>query len=174
MTDLTFQGQPVHGRLVRNLGALHLSRDPRHRLVLQIPLGAPDNAASLFLQGLSASFTPMTSTEASLLLFLQSTAPEFCDRLQVPVPRVELFHSGKLWGSCDWEHGIVRLHAALAFFPQSVREEALLHELCHLRIHDHSPAFWQLLTAQMPDWPYWEGVLRQHKGKAGTASVPAP
>lgn len=71
-----------------------------------------------------------------------------------------------MWGSCLAETGQIKLHEQLFRFPKQVAEEVLLHELCHLIEPKHNTAFWQLLTSQCADWPYWEGLLRGHTHSA--------
>ena len=57
----------------------------------------------------------------------------------------------KRWGSCT-KHGNVQLHPDLVKAPLDCIEYVIAHELCHLRVHDHSPAFYRLLSRLMPDW----------------------
>lgn len=49
------------------------------------------------------------------------------------------------WGSCTPEEGTIRLSLDLASFPAWVRDYVIVHELAHLRIADHSDAFWALV-----------------------------
>ncbi len=49
-----------------------------------------------------------------------------------------------LWGSCNAKKNI-SLNYKLLFFPRSVAEHVLLHELCHTKHLNHSAHFWQLL-----------------------------
>ena len=46
------------------------------------------------------------------------------------------------WGSCTPVDGSIRLSHRLRKAPQWVLDYVLVHELCHLRHLDHSPAFW--------------------------------
>jgi predicted metal-dependent hydrolase len=50
-----------------------------------------------------------------------------------------------LWGSCTPSTGAVRLSTRLAAFPDWVVDYVLVHELAHLAVADHSPAFWALV-----------------------------
>ncbi len=36
--------------------------------------------------------------------------------------------------------------------PREAIDYVLLHELCHVKHHDHSWAFYALLRRNMPDW----------------------
>jgi predicted metal-dependent hydrolase len=54
------------------------------------------------------------------------------------------------WGSCS-ANGRINLNACLLFLPEAHIRHVLLHELCHTRQLDHSPAFWRLLFALEPD-----------------------
>lgn len=50
------------------------------------------------------------------------------------------------WGSCTPADQTIRLSENLKDFPDYVIDYVIIHELAHLLIPDHSPAFWQLLA----------------------------
>jgi predicted metal-dependent hydrolase len=56
------------------------------------------------------------------------------------------------WGSCS-PAGELLLNPHLVKAPRPCVDYVLAHELCHLREHNHSPAFYRLLSALLPDWP---------------------
>lgn len=45
------------------------------------------------------------------------------------------------WGSCSWRTGRIRISDRLAAAPSWVLDYVLMHELAHMVVHDHSPAF---------------------------------
>jgi predicted metal-dependent hydrolase len=49
------------------------------------------------------------------------------------------------WGSCTPADGDIRLSDRLAAFPRWVLDYVIVHELAHLAVADHSPAFWSLV-----------------------------
>ena len=53
------------------------------------------------------------------------------------------------WGSCSGA-GDIRLNCALLFLPPRLAEHVMLHELCHLRVLNHSARFWRLLDSLQP------------------------
>jgi len=66
----------------------------------------------------------------------------------------------KRWGSCtfDGKTGRIRLSAHLIGHPQWVIAQVLLHELIHLVVHDHGPAFTALME-RSPDHDRGRGYL---------------
>ena len=58
--------------------------------------------------------------------------------------RVAIKHNTTNWGSCSSKNNI-NLNLNIVRLPAILRDYILLHELCHLRHHDHGQAFHLLL-----------------------------
>lgn len=57
-----------------------------------------------------------------------------------------------LWGSCHWRKRHVTYNLDLARQPRELVEYVVVHELTHLRVPNHGPAFRSLMDARLPDW----------------------
>ena len=66
----------------------------------------------------------------------------------------------KRWGSCT-PKGKIILNAELIKAPKGCIEYVIVHELCHLVHHNHSKAFFELQTKEMPDWEKWKERLER-------------
>ncbi|WP_114008042.1 M48 family metallopeptidase [Cohaesibacter intestini] len=66
-------------------------------------------------------------------------------------PKFELLEMQKRWGSCATD-GVLRINPFLVKAPRVCIEHVLLHELCHLKEHNHSKAFYELLDRFQPGW----------------------
>lgn len=66
-------------------------------------------------------------------------------------PSVKLVTMRKQWGSCS-PKGAINLNPWLIKAPRDCVDYVLLHELCHLREHNHSKRFYALLDKHMPEW----------------------
>lgn len=67
------------------------------------------------------------------------------------VPSIRLKTMKVQWGSCS-PSGRMTLNPLLVRAPWECIDYVLLHELCHLREHNHSKRFFRLLNAHMPGW----------------------
>ncbi|MEI8234160.1 MAG: SprT family zinc-dependent metalloprotease [Verrucomicrobiota bacterium] len=66
----------------------------------------------------------------------------------------------KRWGSCTLK-GRLLLNPNLVKTPTQCIDYVIVHELCHLREHGHTPAFYRLLTKILPDWPKRKAQLER-------------
>ncbi|EBA04303.1 hypothetical protein RB2150_07368 [Rhodobacterales bacterium HTCC2150] len=62
------------------------------------------------------------------------------------------------WGSCS-PNGSILLNPHLIKAPRPCIEYVVLHELAHLKHHDHSPEFFRLIDNHLPRWRQSKGIL---------------
>lgn len=65
------------------------------------------------------------------------------------------------WGSCS-NKGIITLSTELIKLPDQYIEYVIVHELCHLRHHNHGAGFYKLLTDLYPNWKQVRKDLRKY------------
>lgn len=66
-------------------------------------------------------------------------------------PRWRLLSMKRQWGSCS-PGGVVSLNPQLIKAPSACIDYVLLHELCHLKHHNHSQHFYRMLDRHQPEW----------------------
>ncbi len=75
---------------------------------------------------------------------LPARISELAERYGFVYNRLAVKHNATNWGSCSIRSNI-NLNLNIVRLPHALRDYILLHELCHLRHHDHGHAFHLLL-----------------------------
>ncbi|MFZ2340087.1 MAG: SprT family zinc-dependent metalloprotease [Bacteroidales bacterium] len=65
------------------------------------------------------------------------------------------------WGSCSSKGGIA-LSYDLIRLSSECREYVMIHELCHLRHHNHGKGFYDLMTELYPDWKKTRAEIKRY------------
>jgi len=67
----------------------------------------------------------------------------------------------KRWGSCS-SKGKIAISYDLVRLDEVYTEYVVLHELCHLKHHDHSAHFYKLLSEVYPEWKKVREELKKY------------
>lgn len=72
-------------------------------------------------------------------------------RYGVARPAIRIRRMKRRWGSCS-PSGAVLLNTNLVKAPVHCIDYVIVHELCHLKHPNHSPAFFTMMSRLIPDW----------------------
>lgn len=96
-----------------------------------------------------------TSSQKSLeqrarSLSLKYLGQDLLETHKVPVKIRWVTNQNSRWGSCTPDEGTIRLSHRMQRMPSYVIDSVIVHELIHLLVTDHSPAFYALMN-KYPD-----------------------
>jgi predicted metal-dependent hydrolase len=92
---------------------------------------------------------------------LTEVAEREAERLGLEYARIAVRDTRTRWGSCS-TRGTLSFSWRLVLTPAVVLEYVVVHELCHLRIHDHSQRFWRFLEHARPGYEAERRWLHEH------------
>lgn len=75
----------------------------------------------------------------------------YSEQLGVNPKKVVIKNMRKRWGSATKDN-VLNLNVNLLKAPEDVIDYIVLHELCHLKIRNHSHYFWELVDRFMPNY----------------------
>ncbi|HMM67741.1 MAG TPA: SprT family zinc-dependent metalloprotease [Dokdonella sp.] len=138
---------PLRGettRLVWRAGTYPRIEQNADRLVLTLP--SPHKRALDAARGLLRSYL-----EAQMRKDVSRLLARYCPSLGAAPNALRVRPLKSLWGSLDTRDRVT-LDLALALAPPAVLKYVVVHELCHLRIRNHSRRFWNLVESLQPNW----------------------
>ena len=80
-------------------------------------------------------------------------------KLGVRIKRIAIKNLRNRWGSLT-NSGVINLNLNLIKAPEDIIDYIVLHELCHLKIKEHSHHYWDLVRKYVPDYQDKEDWLR--------------
>ena len=72
---------------------------------------------------------------------------------------VKVVSQGRRWGSCS-SRGMLRFNWKLSMMPPPVINYIIVHELAHIKVHNHSNKFWYIVQSLIPDYKQRREWLR--------------
>jgi predicted metal-dependent hydrolase len=92
---------------------------------------------------------------------VSALAEEEAGRIGVTFERIRIGGQRTLWGSCS-PRGTLSFNWRLVLAPIEVLDYVVVHEVCHLRVPNHSRRFWAFVERQRPRWCDQRDWLRVH------------
>ena len=84
-----------------------------------------------------------------------------CERAGLEYERLTIRGQRTRWASCSPTRSM-SFNWRLLLAPEAVLDYVVWHEVCHLRVMDHSPRFWSELERWCPDYRAQKDWLRLH------------
>lgn len=116
------------------------------RLLVGVPAGLPQDERR---EAVRTALVVWYRAQAAQLL-TDSVSRWLSTMGRTEMPRVLVREQKTRWGSCSAD-GTLRFSWRLAMVEQELIDSVAVHELAHLEVMNHSPAFWDVVLRAMPD-----------------------
>ena len=161
----------------RRTMALELSRDGE--LILRLPFGVPEEAAVHFIQDHAdlidrarrrqeqrrKAHPEPTTEEAEALRkrakeILPGKVAKYAALMGVEPTGIHITSARTRFGSCSARNSI-SFSWRLMEYPEDAIDYVVVHELAHIRHHNHSKAFYAFVAKFLPDYRRRAALLRK-------------
>lgn len=85
----------------------------------------------------------------------------FSEIYQVDYTGISIRDQRTRWGSCSRKKHL-SFNYKIILLPPHLADYVVVHELCHLKEFNHSPAFWNLVAQTIPDYCVYKKDLQKY------------
>lgn len=98
----------------------------------------------------------------NIVIELLKDRVEFFARLYgLKYGRISIRNQSSIWGSCS-RRGNLQFNYKIYYLTGELRDYIIVHELCHLKEHNHGERFWALVSKVFPDHKDIRKQLRKY------------
>ena len=118
------------------------------------------------LQETAKSLPKLTAEEINALAnqalkHIPERVKDYAEKLGVSYGGITIRNQRTRWGSCSSKRNL-NFNCLLMLAPKEVLDAVVVHELCHIKEMNHSPAFYALVESVYPDYMRWDGWLKEN------------
>ncbi len=166
-------------RSKRKTVAIHIT--PAGNVELRCPMGLPIREAERILESKRPwietqlakhranpalppySASALEEMKKALLPKVEERVKCFAPIIGVDYGRITIRSQKSLWGSCS-RTGNLSFNCLLSQVPDDVLDYVVVHELCHRKQMNHSPAFWAQVERVLPGYRAQRQWLKEQGG----------
>ena len=82
---------------------------------------------------------------------IERKAVTYAKKIGVKYEKIIIKDHKERWGSVS-KNKSININLSILCAPPKIIDYVIMHELCHLKIPDHSPKYWNLLYKMMPEY----------------------
>lgn len=92
--------------------------------------------------------------------YIPKTVEKYAKIIGVDYGRITIRAQKTRWGSCSAKRNL-NFNCLLMLLREELRDYVIIHELCHIKEMNHSPAFWKEVEKYCPDHKSLRKELRE-------------
>ena len=93
--------------------------------------------------------------------YLPQRVAWYAARMGVTYEKITIREQKTRWGSCS-STGSLNFNWKLMLLPRELLDYVVVHELAHRKVMNHSPAFWAVVEAELPDYRELRAQLKEY------------